>query len=199
MKIRFTAFLHLLGLMILTVGTVRAQSGNTVTIPSAGAPSGGCSFLMFANDTTNGNLYFCDNTQHWKQVAGASGVGTVTNVATTSPITGGPITTTGTIACATCGVTIASGTAAMGTSAISSGACATVVTVAGTGIATTDVITVGFNGDPTGVTGYGVSATGAVLTIYPYPTAGNANFRVCNSTSASITPGALTLNWRVAR
>lgn len=95
--------------------------------------------------------------------------------------------------------TIASGTAVMGTSAIASGACATVVTVSGTGTATTDVITVGFNGDPTAVTGYGASATGAVLTIYPYPTANNANFKVCNSTASSITPGALTLNWRVVR
>ncbi len=34
-----------------------------------------------------------------------TGTGTVTNISTTSPITGGPITTTGTIACATCGVT----------------------------------------------------------------------------------------------
>ena len=33
---------------------------------------------------------------------GYSGTGTVTNVATASPITGGPITATGTIACATC-------------------------------------------------------------------------------------------------
>jgi hypothetical protein len=31
-----------------------------------------------------------------------SGSGTVTSVATTSPLTGGPVTTTGTIACATC-------------------------------------------------------------------------------------------------
>jgi hypothetical protein len=37
-----------------------------------------------------------------------SGSGTVTNVATTSPITGGPITTTGTIACATCVTSAAS-------------------------------------------------------------------------------------------
>lgn len=37
--------------------------------------------------------------------SGGGGSGTVTNIATTSPITGGPITTTGTIACATCGVT----------------------------------------------------------------------------------------------
>lgn len=35
-------------------------------------------------------------------ISGGSGVGTVTSVATTSPITGGTITSTGTIACATC-------------------------------------------------------------------------------------------------
>ena len=95
--------------------------------------------------------------------------------------------------------TVASGTAAMGTSAISSGACATVVTVSATGVATTDAIRVGFNTDPTAITGYGASATGAVLTIYPYPTANNVNFKVCNSSSGSITPSALTLNWEVAR
>jgi hypothetical protein len=95
---------------------------------------------------------------------------------------------------------IASSTAVMGTSAIASGACATVVTVAAAGVTTADVINVGFNTDPTTpIAGYGQSATGAVLTIYPYPTAGNVNFRVCNSTSASITPGALTLNWIVLR
>lgn len=97
------------------------------------------------------------------------------------------------------GVLIGSGTAAMNTALVASGACETVVTVATSGVATTDVITVGFNGDPTAVTGYGASATGAVLSIYPYPTSGNANFRVCNNTSASITPGALTLNFRVVR
>ena len=97
------------------------------------------------------------------------------------------------------GVVIASGTAAMNTAAVGSGACETVVTVSATGVATTDTIQVGFNGDPTAVTGYGASATGAVLTIYPYPTSGNVNFKVCNSTSGSITPGSLTLNWRVAR
>jgi len=37
--------------------------------------------------------------------SGGGGSGTVTNIATTGPITGGPITTTGTIACPTCGVT----------------------------------------------------------------------------------------------
>ena len=38
-------------------------------------------------------------------VSGGAGVGTVTSIATTSPITGGTITTTGTIGCATCGIT----------------------------------------------------------------------------------------------
>lgn len=97
------------------------------------------------------------------------------------------------------GVLVGSGTFTLGTSAIASGACATVVTVATTGVATTDAIEVGFSGDPTAVTGYGASATGAVLSIYPYPTAGNANVKVCNSTSASITPSALTLNFKVYR
>lgn len=95
--------------------------------------------------------------------------------------------------------TIASGTAALGTSAIASGACATVVTVSATNTATTDVVHFGYNSDPTAVTGYGASATGAVLSIYPYPTSNNVNVKVCNSTASSITPGAMTLNWQVTR
>lgn len=94
--------------------------------------------------------------------------------------------------------TVASGTSALGTSAIGSAACATVVTTSATNTATTDVISWGFNGDPTGVTGYTPVTTGA-LTIFAYPSANNVNFKVCNLTSASITPGAITLNWRVAR
>jgi len=94
--------------------------------------------------------------------------------------------------------TVASGTSSLGTSAISSGACATVVTSTATGTTTTDTIGWGFNGDPTGVTGYQASANG-MLTIIAYPSANNVNFKVCNNTSSSITPGAITLNWRVAR
>lgn len=94
--------------------------------------------------------------------------------------------------------TIASGATAMGTGAISSAACATVVTATATGTATTDVLTASFNGDPTAVTGY-VPATAGMLTIISYPTLNTANFKVCNNTSGSITPGAITLNWRVVR
>lgn len=95
-------------------------------------------------------------------------------------------------------VEIAAGTAALGTSAISSGACATVVTSSATGVATTDVVSWSPNADISGVTGYAPVTTGALI-IYPYPTANNVNFKVCNPTSSSITPGAVTLNWRVNR
>lgn len=94
--------------------------------------------------------------------------------------------------------TVVSGTSALGTGAISSGTCATVVTTSATGTLTTDIFTADFNADPTAVTGYTPSASG-MLTIIKYPTANNVNFKVCNNTGASITPGAITLNWRVMR
>jgi hypothetical protein len=93
---------------------------------------------------------------------------------------------------------IASGTAAMGTSAISSGACASAVTTSATGVATTDTIIYVPNADPTGVTGYAVASTGS-LYIWAYPTSGDVNFKVCNNTAGSLTPSALTLNWKVVR
>jgi len=94
--------------------------------------------------------------------------------------------------------TIAAGTAVLGTSAITSGACATAVTATATNTATTDTISFTPNADITAVTGYAPVTTGG-LAIYPYPTANNVNFKVCNPTSSSITPGAVTLNWRVTR
>jgi hypothetical protein len=94
--------------------------------------------------------------------------------------------------------TQAFGTVALGTSAIASATCATAVTAAATAVLSTDVVTASFNGDPTGVNGY-IPITTGMLTIVVYPTVGNVNFRVCNNTATPITPGALTLNWRVIR
>jgi hypothetical protein len=128
----------------------------------------------------------------------ASVTGATGNIAGTSGgLSGSPAITVS--SCTGCGtVTIANGTATLGTGAISSATCASVVTVAGSGIATTDVLGWGFNADPTSTTGYSASTSG-MLTIIAYPTSGNANFKVCNNTSGSITPGATTLNWKVAR
>jgi hypothetical protein len=107
--------------------------------------------------------------------------------------TGGGTGTSGTVT-----GTIASGTAVLGTALIASGAKATTVTVAGSGILATDNVMADFSVDPTSTTGYAPSANG-MLTIIKFCTAGNVNFIVVNNTGASITPGAVTLNWRVVR
>jgi len=146
-------------------------------------PSGGGN-VSNVGTPTNGQL------GQWTGATTIQGITTGTGVATALGVNTG---SAGAFA-----VLIASGTSAMGTGAISSAACATVVTATATNTATTDVITWGFNGDPTGVTGYTPVTTGA-LTIFAYPSANNVNFKVCNLTSASITPGSLTLNWRVVR
>lgn len=99
---------------------------------------------------------------------------------------------------ATIAQTIAHGAKALATSAISSAACSSAQTATATGTATTDIINATFNGDPTAVTGY-VPLTTGMLTIIAYPTADTVNFKVCNNTGSSITPGAITLNWTVTR
>lgn len=94
--------------------------------------------------------------------------------------------------------TIASGTSAMATGAIASTACASVVTTAATGTLSTDAIIWTPNASIKALTGYTPATTGG-LTIAAYPTADNVNFDVCNWSTGSLTPSALTLNWRVIR
>jgi hypothetical protein len=93
---------------------------------------------------------------------------------------------------------VAAGAKALATSAISSAACSTAQTDTATGVLTSDAIIVSFAADPTAVTGYVPLTTGMLSIIY-YPTADTVNFKVCNNTSSSITPGAVTINWRVVR
>jgi hypothetical protein len=93
---------------------------------------------------------------------------------------------------------IASGTATLGTSSIAAGACATVVTVSATGVASTDAIAWNPNASIKAVTGY-IPGTAGGLQITAYPTANNVNFDVCNWSASSETPGAVTLNWSVNR
>jgi hypothetical protein len=119
---------------------------------------------------------------------GVSGLGTgVATAAAANLSAAGGLTTT-----------IASGALTLNTTAVSSATCGTVQTATATNTATTDVVLASFNGDPTAVTGY-VPLTTGMLTIITYPTANTFNIKICNNTSASITPGAITLNWRVVR
>lgn len=94
--------------------------------------------------------------------------------------------------------TISSGTSALGTASINSLACATVVTTAATGVAATDTIIWTPNASIKAVTGY-APATAGGLSIGGYLTAGNVNWDVCNWSTGAITPGAVTLNWRIVR
>lgn len=93
---------------------------------------------------------------------------------------------------------IACGTVALSTGAISSATCTSAQTVSAPGLVTTDVVIASFNGDPTAVTGY-VPLTSGMLTIIVYPTANNFAVKTCNNTTGSVTPGAITLNWRGVR
>lgn len=83
---------------------------------------------------------------------------------------------------------------ALGTTAIAAGACAPVITASAIGlINVNDVVSWTFSGapDPAYTTGG--------LRVVTYVVANSANFVVCNSTAASVTPGATSINWRVAR
>ena len=95
--------------------------------------------------------------------------------------------------------TIASGATAMPTAAVGANACSAAATTAvATGALTSDAVAVTFASDPTGVTGYGGGTNGGI-TINAWPTANQMNFKLCNQTGASITPGAISVNWRDTR
>ena len=94
--------------------------------------------------------------------------------------------------------TVFHGTLVMPTSLILSATNSSVVTVPASGVLTTDNVTAGFNGDPTLVVGFLPSTSGG-LNIFCWPTADNVNCKYQNNTSASITPGAVTLNITVTR
>jgi hypothetical protein len=86
---------------------------------------------------------------------------------------------------------IASGTSTLASSAIGAGACGTATTTAATNVATTDAIEWAYASAPT--TADGELPTSA------WVTAGNVNFKQCNSSAGSLTPSGLVINWRVIR
>jgi len=181
--------------LTLNVGAGTSYCSNAIQSYAGGT-------LTMANNATN--YVFLDASSACAPASNTSGFTSSTVPLATVVTSGGVITTVAINATAfkansnntTAATSVANGTAALGTSAIASGICATVVTVSATGVLTTDNIQADFNADPTGVTGY---IAPNMLTIIKYPTANNVNFKVCNNTGSSITPGAITLNWRVAR
>lgn len=100
-------------------------------------------------------------------------------------------------ASATISYTVASGTKALDTDAILTTECDT-MTAAATGTLSTDTVTWVPNADITAVTGYEPLTTGK-LYLEVWPSADTVNIKVCNPTSGTVTPGAVSINWRVAR
>jgi hypothetical protein len=101
--ISLTALLFFLVLLPTPRQILYAQISGTGVIFQNSDPSGTCANpTPLVYDFSNGKLWGCDNGT-WTQV-GAGG-GSVTSIATSAPITGGTITTTGTIACGTCATT----------------------------------------------------------------------------------------------
>lgn len=122
--------------------------------------------------------------------------GTLVNTAVTSLPSLNSANGTTIPASATLTQTIASGAQALGTAAIAAGATTT-LTVSASGVLSTDVVIFTPNANISSVTGYGTSTPGLGISIDP--SANNINIRVSNYAATSITPGALTINWRVVR
>jgi hypothetical protein len=111
-------------------------------------PSGSCANpTPLVYDFSNGKLWGCDNGT-WTQIGGGSSG--VTQITVSSPLTGGTITTTGTIACATCATTTNGGaltaTSPVTISAAGVIACGSCSTSSGAAVG---LVASGFPGDST--------------------------------------------------
>lgn len=180
----------------LVANAATIYSGTSVTGYTFRMPSAAGTGFILGTNTSNDVV---------TTIVGSSGTGsvclTVSCVMTTPNIgaaTATSVNGTTIPSSVTLTQTIASGTIALTTSSITANSCASGQTSTATGAASTDVIFITPNADISAVTGYGAASTDG-LKVSWWPTTNTANFKVCNGTGSSITPGAVTLNWRIVR
>lgn len=196
---------------IFSVGGSPVTTTGTLAITASGT-SGGIPYFSSGSALSSSAALTANLPIIGGGAGGAPAVGTVTGNTTKFATSTGSLTSGNCAkwdasgnaidAGAPCGtgttVTIASGTKALATGAIGSAACSSEQTDTATGTATTDVLQSSFAGDPTAVTGY-IPSTSGMLTIIGYTKTDAIAYKVCNNTSGSITPGAISINWRVVR
>lgn len=187
-----------------TLGSTSISLGATAT-GVTGLTCSSCTFVTPALGTPASGVLTNTTGYPWSALVGSPSTTQVPFQSLTTTGTSGPATLAGGVLnipqYATSGGstnTICSGTITLGTSAIASGAAASTVTATCSGLASTDNIQLDFNGNPLSVTGFIPSSNG-MLTIIKWPTTNTINVSVVNNTGASITPGAVTLNYRVVR
>ena len=131
---------------------------------------------------------------------GATGQAMYDTGSTTCPtLAAGAPSTCHQLAWATMAKVIFSGTIALGTTKVVAATCNIISPVTATGVLSGDRVDASFNADPTSTTGY-IPATTGMLTIIPWPSSDAINIKVCNNTSADVTPGgSLTINLGVIR
>ena len=170
----------------LTTAATNATSAG-LTLPPGTAPT----------SPVNGDIWTTTSSLQVRlngvTVSLGSGSGTVTSIATTSPITGGTITSSGTIACPTCALTTNGGllTATSPTAISAAGVitCPTCVTSSGGGALTaTSPVAVSAAGQITCATCATVTGGGALAGANPISVINNQIVLLSQ-------PGAATFNW----
>ncbi|MFA5348276.1 MAG: hypothetical protein WC294_09065 [Methanoregula sp.] len=173
-----------------STATLTGNTPNTIYGSNASNVQGWYNKILSSDDTRQ-FANSADSTKGVKIDASNQGAGQTGTIQA-------PINGTATLQAGTQAVSLISGTVTLATSAISSGYCADMITAAATGALSTDVLLVSFNSIPIDITGYKPTANG-MLTIISAASTDKACFSVCNNTGAAVTPGAVTLNWRIVR
>ncbi len=159
---------------------------------SPGTPAANTAYLYFDGI----NIVCFTSTGASCLSGGGGGSGTVTNLATTSPITGGTITTTGTIGCATCVTSAGSLTStALVTGAGSQGSqtpSATSTLDASGNLTIPGILTSGAGGTGTWTATEGTAATGVAASDVIYADSTAHRFKVKNNNGTADTLATFT-------
>lgn len=94
--------------LLCSLASAQVIVGNFGVKYVSSAPAGSCSQNEAMQVVMGSGVLYTCQLGTWGTVGGGATPGTVTSIATTSPIEGGTITTTGTIACSTCVTSAAS-------------------------------------------------------------------------------------------